>query len=132
VDGADGPATLFQPARMEEVVKYMSTTQHMYTPGVILASKTTIDKLPEDMQTIVFEVGAEAVSRMKELTRRGAAEAVESMEKNGLEVNEVSNDVRAEMAELCVDVYKSNRSVIGDEFFDKCMEFLGRDPANYK
>ena len=43
----------------------MSTTQHMYTPGVILASKATMDKLPEDLQALVREVGAEAAEKME-------------------------------------------------------------------
>ena len=126
VDGADGPNALFASAQMETVVKYMSTTQHMYTPGVILASKKTMDSLPEDIAALVREVGAEAAAKMKETTRTTQEEAAQKMADNGLIINEVSPEVRAELADLCADVYAENRDVIGAEFYDKAMKQLGR------
>lgn len=126
VDGADGPNALFASAQMETVVKYMSTTQHMYTPGVILASKKTMDSLPEDIAALVREVGAEAAAKMKETTRTTQEEAAQKMADNGLIINEVSPEVRAELADLCADVYAENRDIIGAEFYDKAMKQLGR------
>lgn len=126
VDGADGPNSLFQSGRMEEVVQYMSTTQHMYTPGVILASKSIMDSLPPDLWELVQEVGKEAADLMKETTRNAQEEAAQAMADNGLIINEVSPEVRAELAELCSGVYEENRDVIGAEFFDQVMETLGR------
>lgn len=126
VDGADGPNALFASAQMETVCKYMSTTQHMYTPGVILASKQVMDSLPEDLQELVREVGAEAAAKMKETTRTTQEAAAAQMAENGLVINEVSSEVRAELAELCKGVYEENRDVIGAEFYDKVMQQLGR------
>lgn len=126
VDGADGPNALFASAQMESVVKYMSTTQHMYTPGVILASKQTMDSLPDDIAALVREVGAEAAAKMKEETRTTQDEAAKKMAENGLIINEVSSEVRAELADLCKDVYEENRDIIGAEFYDKVMKQLGK------
>lgn len=126
VDGADGPNTLFQSAKMEEVVTYMSTTQHMYTPGVILASKSIMDSLPTELWELVQEVGQEAAEMMKETTRTSQEEAAEAMAENGLIINEVSPEVRSELAELCSGIYEENRDIIGAEFFDQVMEALGR------
>lgn len=126
VDGADGPNTLFQSAKMEEVVKYMSTTQHMYTPGVILASKASMDRLPADLWQLVQEVGKEAADYMKELTRSGQEEAAAAMAEGGLIINEVSPEVREQLAALCSGVYEENRDIIGAEFFDSVMQILGR------
>ena len=126
VDGADGPNSLFQSGRMEEVVKYMSTTQHMYTPGVILASKSIMDSLPPELWELVQEVGKEAADLMKETTRSAQEEAAQAMADGGLIINEVSPEVRAELAELCSGVYEENREIIGAEFFDQVMELLGR------
>ena len=126
VDGADGPNALFASAQMETVCKYMSTTQHMYTPGVILASKATMDKLPEDLQALVREVGAEAAEKMKEITRETQEDAADQMEENGLIINEVTAKVREELADMCKGVYEENRDIIGAEFYDKVMKQLGR------
>ena len=126
VDGADGPNALFASAQMETVVKYMSTTQHMYTPGVILASKATMDKLPEDLQELVRKVGKEAADQMKQETRTTQGAAAEQMAANGLQINEVDPAVREELAALCKTVYEENRDIIGAEFYDKVMGILGR------
>lgn len=126
VEGADGPNALFASAQMETVCKYMSTTQHMYTPGVILASKATMDKLPEDLQALVREVGAEAAEKMKEITRETQEDAADQMEENGLIINEVTAKVREELADMCKGVYEENRDIIGAEFYDKVMKQLGR------
>jgi TRAP-type C4-dicarboxylate transport system substrate-binding protein len=126
VDGADGPNTLFQTSKMEEVVKYMSTTQHMYTPGMIQASKAAMDKLPPDLWKIVQEVGKEAADYMKKMTRESQEKAVETMKANGLQVNEVSDDVRGQLSDLCKDIYTKNRDVIGADFYDYVMGVLGR------
>lgn len=126
VDGADGPNALFASSGIEEVCKYMSTTQHMYTPGVILASKTTLDNLPEDLQTLVKEVGAEAAKQMKETMRQSQDEAAEKMVSGGLQITEVSSEVRDELAAKCSSIYDENRDVIGAEFFDSVMASLGR------
>ena len=104
----------------------MSTTQHMYTPGVILASKATMDKLPEDLQTLVKEVGAEAAKQMKETMRQSQDEAAEKMVSGGLQITEVSSEVRDELAAKCSSIYDDNRDAIGAEFFDSVMASLGR------
>ena len=126
VDGADGPNALFASAGMEEVCKYMSTTQHMYTPGVILASKTTMDKLPDDLWALVQEVGAEAAKQMKETTRATQEEAAEKMAAGGLQITEVSSEVRSQLAGLCSGIYTENRDIIGADFYDSVMTTLGR------
>lgn len=98
----------------------------MYTPGVILASKATMDKLPEDLQALVREVGAEAAEKMKEITRETQEDAADQMEENGLIINEVTAKVREELADMCKGVYEENRDIIGAEFYDKVMKQLGR------
>jgi tripartite ATP-independent transporter DctP family solute receptor len=126
VDGADGPIPLMAAARMNEVVKYMSTTQHMYTPGMIQASKMAMDKLPADVWALIQEVGAEAAAYMTEQTRAAVEKNTKTMVDAGLQVNEVSNEARAEMAAKCKPIYEKNREVIGAEFYDEVMAFLGR------
>lgn len=126
VDGADGPNALFASSGIEEVCKYMSTTQHMYTPGVILASQATLDKLPADLQALVKKVGAEAAKQMKETMRQSQEEAAQKMVDGGLQITEVSGEVRAELAAKCASIYEENRDVIGAEFFDSVMTTLGR------
>ena len=84
-EGADGPNALFASAQMETVCKYMSTTQHMYTPGVILASKATMDKLPEDLQGISSRSRSRSSAKDERDHKRDSRETrVIEMEENGL------------------------------------------------
>ena len=85
-----------------------------------------MDKLPEDLQTLVKEVGAEAAKQMKETMRQSQEEAAEKLVSGGLQITEVSSEVRDELAAKCSGIYDDNRDVIGAEFFDSVMTYLGR------
>ena len=48
------------------------------------------------------------------------------MVSGGLQITEVSSEVRDELAAKCSGIYDDNRDVIGAEFFDSVMTYLGR------
>lgn len=127
VDGADGPEPLFANAQMQEVVKYMSTTNHFYTMYAPMMSKKVFDTLPVELQELILEVGKETCEYHRNLSRAQVSEATERMKAGGLEVYDVPNEVRQELASLAKGVYAANREAIGPEFFDWAMEQIGFD-----
>jgi len=126
IDGGDGPAPVWAGSQMGTVVKYISLTNHLYTAGIIVASKPTMDKLPPETVALIKEVGKDAGEYMKTLVRGKENEAIASMEKDGAVTNVVPDEVRHEMAEMAKGVYSANRNEIGTDFFDKVMTILGK------
>ena len=127
VDGADGPEPLFANNQMQEVVKYMSTTNHFYTVYAPLMSKQVYDTLPAELQALILEVGAEACEYHKQICREAVATATQNMVDGGLVVYDMPNEVRQELAELAKGVYAMSREEIGAEFFDFAMAETGFD-----
>lgn len=127
VDGADGPEPLFANAQMQEVVKYMSTTNHFYTVYAPMMSKAVYDTLPAELQALILEVGADTCEYHKQLCRETIATATQHMVDGGLIVYEVPNEVREELASMAKEVYAMSRDEIGAEFFDFAMAETGFD-----
>lgn len=127
VDGADGPEPLFANAQMQEVVKYMSTTNHFYTIYAPMMSKKVFDTLPAELQQLILEVGEETCEYHRNLSRNQVSEATQKMVDGGLQVYEMPNEVRQELAQMAKDVYVSSRESIGAEFFDWAMQEIGFD-----
>jgi tripartite ATP-independent transporter DctP family solute receptor len=124
VDGQETPVSLIESSKFYEVQKYLSLTNHFYSPFILYGSKTTLDKLPEDVKKIIFEVGLDSMVYQKKVVRESNASAVEKMKKQGIEVNEVSPDQIKVWAESSKPIYDQYKSVMGEEIYNKVMDAL--------
>ena len=57
VDGQENPYANIYAAKFNEVQKYLSETNHVYTPSFPTASKRLFDSWPEEVQNAVLEAG---------------------------------------------------------------------------
>ncbi|MBA3771550.1 MAG: TRAP transporter substrate-binding protein [Ramlibacter sp.] len=83
VDGQENPLAIISTAKLNEVQKYCSITNHMWDGFWFLASRRSWDRLPEDLRTIVArhvnaagmkertDVAALNAGLRKELTDKG-------------------------------------------------------------
>ncbi|UAX41535.1 TRAP transporter substrate-binding protein [Pasteurella canis] len=78
IDGQENPLTNIYAAKLQEVQKYLSITNHIYSPAYLTVGKNSYKKLPENVQKII-EAGAkeaqtwgyaEAEKREKELEKK--------------------------------------------------------------
>ncbi|SPY32703.1 TRAP transporter substrate-binding protein [Pasteurella canis] len=78
IDGQENPLTNIYAAKLQEVQKYLSITNHVYSPAYLTVGKNSYKKLPENVQKII-EAGAkeaqtwgyaEAEKREKELEKK--------------------------------------------------------------
>ena len=54
VEGQENPLAIIATARLYEVQKYCSTTNHVWDAYWILGNRKAVDRLPKDIQEIVF------------------------------------------------------------------------------
>ncbi|MDX1540331.1 MAG: TRAP transporter substrate-binding protein [Geminicoccaceae bacterium] len=59
IDGQENPYVNIYGAKFQEVQKFLSETNHVYTPSFPTASKRLFDSWPEEVQNAVLEAGAE-------------------------------------------------------------------------
>jgi TRAP-type transport system periplasmic protein len=78
VDGQENPLSVIMAAKFDQVQKHLSLTGHVYSPCVMLMSKTAFDKLSAADKTAFMESAKEAVkanrARVDEDDAKGAAE----------------------------------------------------------
>jgi TRAP-type transport system periplasmic protein len=115
VDGQENPFANIETAKFYEAQKYLSITQHAYTPAVILFSKVLWDKLSQDEQAVLTECAAQARDEERKVNRAESAKALDKLKQHGMVVNEISPDEMARMREKAKAVYEKHASSIGTD-----------------
>lgn len=126
VDGQENPASLIYSQRFQEVQKYMSVSDHFYSPFIFYASKVKMDMLPEDIREAVWQAGAEACEFQKNLAREQNAQSIKDIEASGTEVYYFTDEDKKVWNESSRSIYEDYRDFIGDDIFDLTMEEVAK------
>ncbi|MEK4803133.1 MULTISPECIES: TRAP transporter substrate-binding protein [Oceanobacillus] len=119
VDGQENPYPLIYLNKFFEVQKYMSDTQHVYSPYLVLLSKNFYDQLTEEQQGIVKEAAIEAGKYQREVNQEQVQEYLQEIIDSGkIEFTEVSEEARNEMKELVQPVIDQHSDVVGEDIVD--------------
>jgi tripartite ATP-independent transporter DctP family solute receptor len=92
VDGQENPLAVISTAKLYEVQKYCSMTNHMWDGFWMLANKRAWDKLPPDLQAIVARHWNAAAMAEREDTARLNADLQAQLAKQGLVFNQPGPD----------------------------------------
>ncbi|WP_026699700.1 TRAP transporter substrate-binding protein [Salibacterium aidingense] len=122
VDGQENPLATIYLEGFYEVQDYYSDTHHVYSPFVFLMSKQFYDSLPDEYQTIVKDAAVEAGEFQREQNRKANEELLGSLEEEGMEITEVSDEARSEMADIVQPVIDQYAEDIGTDFVDEVYE----------
>lgn len=88
VDGQENPIGVITSAKFSEVQKYLSLTNHVYSPALIILSKTVWDGLSDEEKTAFKESAKVAAAAMRKKVRADAESGVAELEKEGMQVTE--------------------------------------------
>ncbi|RSL35350.1 TRAP transporter substrate-binding protein [Salibacterium salarium] len=130
VDGQENPLATIYLESFYEVQDYYSDTHHVYSPFVFLMSKQFYDGLPDEYQTIVEDAAVEAGEFQREQNREANEELLADLEEEGMEITEVSDEDRAEMAEIVQPVIDEYAEEIGTDFVDKVYQAIEEAEEN--
>lgn len=86
VDAQEHPIGILYSVKLYEVQKYLSLTNHGYTPLLVVMNKDKFDKLSPELQKAIVESAKEAGKYQRELNAQKEGEMLAEMEKAGLEV----------------------------------------------
>jgi tripartite ATP-independent transporter DctP family solute receptor len=81
IDGQENPFSVIEKARIQEVQKFLTITNHMYNPQSVLASKKRWDALTGDEKEILTSTLVEATRWQRENSRKLAEESLENLKK---------------------------------------------------
>lgn len=121
IDGQENPLSNIYGARLHEVQKYLSLSNHVYTPIWLTAGQGGWNQYSENIRTAISEAAIEtqswALTRGAELDQ----ELISTMRESGIEVNEVDRDA---FIKASTSVYEAFAEQVegGQALIDRAME----------
>jgi tripartite ATP-independent transporter DctP family solute receptor len=126
IDGQENPFVTIDTSKFGEVQKYLSITNHAYTPFLVLYSKQLFDKLSADEQKALIECAAVGRDEQRKVSRTLAAKALANLKSAGMQVNELPAAEQARLREAVKPVYERHAATIGPETVAKMQEALAQ------
>lgn len=118
VDAQEHPIGIFWSSKLYEVQKYLSLTNHGYTPLIVVMNKAKFDGLSPELQTAILEAAKEAGQFQRDLNVKNEKGIIENLRKQGVEVIE-KVDTQPFQAIIADQVRKSFVEKHGDELLKK-------------
>lgn len=125
VDAQETPVGLIHSSRFYEVQDHLALTGHVYTPYLLLASKTWFDGLSAEDQAIVREAAQESAVYQRDLSRTDADRLVGLLEEEGMEVTRLSEEEMARMRDTVAPVVDEFTETIGADLIQQAREDMG-------
>lgn len=88
VDAQDHPIAVVLSFKFYEAQKYLSMTQHAYSPLVLVMNLKKFNGLSAEEQKIITEVAAEAIAQQRANNIAGEKDMIKELEGHGMVVNQ--------------------------------------------
>lgn len=126
VDGQENPFNTILSSKFYEVQKYLTVTNHVYSPWIVLASKKWWDQLSKDEQKVLLDAAKASRDFERKDTREEAARAIADLKAKGMQVNELSPAEAERMRSKLTRVYATIGSEIGMDLWNEAQAELAR------
>jgi TRAP-type transport system periplasmic protein len=126
IDGHENPIVNIETSKMYEVQKYLSMTNHAYTPFLVLYSKQLYDKLSPEEQKALQDCAMVGRDEQRKVSREVTGKSLAKLKQEGMQVNEVAPAELARMREAVKPVYERHAQTIGTETIAKIQEELAK------
>ncbi|MFN9212414.1 MAG: TRAP transporter substrate-binding protein [Betaproteobacteria bacterium] len=104
VDGQENPYNTILSSKFFEVQKYLSVTNHVYSPWIVLVSKKWWDTLSKDEQKVLLDAARASREFDRRDTREEAGRALAELKAKGMQINELSPAESARMRDKLTQV----------------------------
>jgi tripartite ATP-independent transporter DctP family solute receptor len=88
LDGQENPLTQIHSSKFQEAQKYLSMTNHVYTPDYLLSGMNRYNRLPADVREVLEKTGRDLQPWVYETAARLDGELLADLKKSGMAVNE--------------------------------------------
>ena len=116
IDGQENPLVHMYANKMQEVQKYISLTNHVYTPMALVASKKFWDGLSAGDKEGIQKAAEEAKILQAQLLDEGDKEVIKKFGDAGVKVDAVPPAELAKIQEKVKPVVAKFAPQIGEEF----------------
>lgn len=124
MDGQENPFPQIYAMKFQEVQKYLSLTDHVYTPAYVVVSEKKWASLPPDVRQVLEQTAKETQAYVYETATRMDKELLEKLKAAGMQVNVAD---RQAFVKASAPIYEEfARDVPGaKEMIDKTLKLAG-------
>ncbi len=116
IDGQENPLVHMWSNKMQEVQKFISLTNHVYTPVALVVSTKFWDKLSDADKAGIQKAADEAKLLQRQLLDEGDKDVIGKFEQAGVKVNEIAPAELAKIQEKVKPVVTKFAPQIGEDF----------------
>ncbi len=112
VDGAENAPIFYFSQKHYEAAPYITMTEHIMTPDVVVMSKSYLESLPQEYQDAIRQAGKEMMQHERELWFSQEEDAVEKLKEEGVEVIEID---KTEFKNAAEKVWEDYTEIVGQD-----------------
>ena len=124
VDGQENPFNTILSSKFFEVQKFLSVTNHVYSPWIVLVSKKWWDELSKDEQKVLLDAARASREFERKDTREEAGRALAELKAKGMQVNELPASEAARMRAKLAAVNAGIATSVGQALWDETQAAL--------
>ena len=126
VDGQENPFNTILSSKFYEVQKYLTVTNHVYSPWIVLVSKKWWDTLSKAEQTVLTDAAKASRDYERKDTRDEASKAMAELKAKGMLVNELAPLEAERMRAKLTGVYADIGKEVGMDLWNDTQKELVR------
>jgi tripartite ATP-independent transporter DctP family solute receptor len=124
VDGQENPYNTILSSKFYEVQKYLSVTNHVYSPWIMLVSKKWWDQLSKDEQKVLRDAAIASRDAERIDTRSEGARALSDLKAKGMQINELPASEAARMRDKLTQVNAGIATTVGMDLWNETQAAL--------
>jgi tripartite ATP-independent transporter DctP family solute receptor len=113
VDGQENPFNTILSSKFYEVQKYLSVTNHVYSPWIVMVSRKWWDQLSKAEQKVLLDAAKASRDFERKDTRDEASKALADLKGKGMQINELPPAEVARMRDKLTHVNASIATNVG-------------------
>lgn len=129
IDGQENPVEVPLANRFYEVQNHLNLTGHIGDGYILAFNKDSWGGFPEEIQAALREAAAETAAFKADYDIGQEAKIIEELKGHGMEVHELAPDSKEQLQEIALEIYPQFEGLVGKEFMEQSLVFLGRSPS---
>lgn len=124
VDGQENPVNVPVNAKLYEVQKYLTLSNHIADAWVLGANPARLESLTEEQRAILTEAAVETEAWKAQNDAADIEKSIAFLKDNGMEVNALTDAERAAFVAVAESLYGNFAALVKDQaFFDRTTAF---------
>jgi tripartite ATP-independent transporter DctP family solute receptor len=128
VDGQENPVNVPVSAKLYEVQKYLTISNHIADAWVVGINPARFENLSEAHKQALQEAAIETEAWKAENDATDITKSIDTLKQNGMEVNELTGEERQAFIEVAKKLAPTFAGLVKDQaFFDRTIAFVGKN-----